>query len=148
MMTEKDPIHEVMEDLKKRLLQSSVVKEGKCIQVYSAEELKDKTKNVSLPAIGVIYEGMKSNQTGESAKSNSSVSCLAVVSIILLTSKSNQAGGTSTESAHTLLGSCRNVIKNQVSPTGHKYKFVVEAPASEDATTVLWVQRWTVATHI
>lgn len=148
MMTQKDPIHEVMEDLKKRLLTASIVKEGKCIQVYSEKELKDKTKAITLPAIGLVYEGMKSNQTGESAKSNSSVSCLAVVSVILLTDKKNLAGGTSTETAHTLLGSTRSVIKNQTSPTGHKYKFVVEAPASEDDTTVLWVQRWTVAVQI
>ena len=148
MMTEKDPIYEVMEDLKKRLLTASIVKEGKCTQVYSEKELKDKTKAIPLPAIGLVYEGMRSNQTGDNANSNSSVSCMAVVSVILLTDKKNQAGGTSAEAAHTLIGSCRNVIKNQRAPTGHKYKFVVEAPASEDDSTVLWVQRWTVATQI
>lgn len=148
MMTTKDPIHEIMEDLKKRMLTASIVKEGRCAQVYTAEELKDKTKAINPPAIGLIYEGMKSNQTGENAKSNSSVSCLAVVSVILLTNRVNQVGGSSAETAHTMLGSIRSVIKNQTSPTGHKYKFVVEAPASEDDTTVLWVQRWTVAVQI
>lgn len=146
-MSDRDIVAEVLEDIKAKVLALPKFKD-KVTHVYSYEELVDKSKNIPFPALGIVYEGLR-GETGANAGSSASVvSTTLIVSLILLTDSDGKLGGLPKMKAHEYLGQTRNAINKKQSPTGHKYRFVVEAPASEKGNKVLWVQRWSVAAQI
>lgn len=140
----------ILQDVKARLLAIEALKlEGKTAHIYSYEELTDKSKAVSFPAVGVIYEGMRPDESANgNGKASSSISSRVIISVLLLTDNDNKAGGIPILKAHEYLDLLRDAINNKEAPNGKKYRFEVEAPASEKANKVLWVQRWSVSTVI
>lgn len=146
-MNDRDVVAEVLEDVKSKIMALPKFKD-KVGHIYTYEELVDKSKNVSFPALGIIYEGLRAERGENAGKSASVVSSSIVVSLILLTDSDNKLGGLPKMKAHEYLALTRNALNNKPSPSGHKYRFIVEAPASEKGTKVMWVQRWSVAAQI
>jgi hypothetical protein len=129
-----------MADLK-TVLQSIAKLKGKIVQVYDHSELQDKAKPLKLPACGIIYEGMRSvGESGSSAKLGTS--CELVASIIMMDTLTNMGAANTYENAPAILDAIREGMMGRRSPTGHFWKFIVEAAAQPSHGTVLWVQRW------
>lgn len=127
------------------VLQSIAKLNGKVIQVYTQEELMDKTKQLTLPAAGVIYEGMRSVQKGETgAAIQMGMATEIILSIVVIETNANVHGSAGTKALSTeLLDTLRHKIARTRSPTNHFWKFVVEAPAVPKSGVVVWMQRWT-----
>lgn len=115
---------------------------GKIVQVYSEEELANAFVGVSFPCMGVVYEGMRSvNEPGSTLKQG--VSNELIVSLVVAEKGSSPGESDSKIRTMHLLDAARKAVRAGGSaPGGHKWKFVLEAPASEKKGVVLWVQRW------
>lgn len=144
--TNDDIVSRVIEDLKNKILTKGNLN-GKVKQVYSEEHLADKTKGVSLPAVGIVYEGITPDGNGQGG-SPSVVSCRLILTVVLITDNAEANGGIPLPKAHEYLSAFRTAINRTKSPTGHAYKFVVEAPAVQKEGRVMWVQRWSTALQI
>jgi hypothetical protein len=123
------------------VLQSIASLKGKVLNVYSEEELTTSTSAMSYPACGVVYEGMRSvSEEGSTSKTGNS--CELVVSVLLVDMYGAVAKTAVKKNAAPILDAIRDSMMGRKSPTGHKWRFVVEAAASPKQGIVLWVQRW------
>lgn len=140
-MDNTDIIQRVVDDLK-GVLQSIAQLHDKNLQVLSVDELLDKSKNVALPAVGVIYEGMRA--VGEPGKDTNrhGQSAEAVFMVVVAGHPSTNKEPSIKASTLALLGQIRNALKTRKSPTNHIYRFLVEVPEKEVGNTILWSQRW------
>jgi imidazoleglycerol phosphate synthase glutamine amidotransferase subunit HisH len=129
-------------------LQSIAKLTGKTIQVYTEDELLDKTKQISLPAAGVMYEGMRAihEQSAQNAVKSThrlGTSAEAVLSIMIIETSGVTGSSNSTKAISTeLLDTIRNKIMGTKSPSGHYWRFVVEAAAEPKKGATFWIQRW------
>lgn len=121
-------------------VQSVALLRTRTVMVLNEENLMDKLKGVNLPAVGVLYEGLRgvpdrgAAQTGGMAE--------IVISVILVTPAPSSAPMADKTPLFTLLDSVRSTLMATRSPGGHFWKFVVEAAADEKSSVVFWVQRW------
>ncbi len=125
------------------VLQSIASLKGKVVNVYSEDELIDSTTLITYPAVGVVYEGMRSvEEMGSTNKVGNS--CELVVSIILIDTYTKTTQTAAKKQAAPILDKVRELMmaNTRRSPTGHKWRFVVEAAATPKQGVVLWVQRW------
>ena len=123
------------------VLQSIAKLKGKVLQVYSEDELLDKTKPIAFPAAGVTYEGMRA--VGEAGSTHKvGISAEVVLSIILVETFSNVSSANTKKLSPPILDAIREGMMARRSPTGHFWKFIVEAAAKPANGTVLWVSRW------
>jgi hypothetical protein len=124
------------------VLQSIATLQGKVIHIYSEEEMVNETTKVKMPAAGVLYEGMRS--VAEQGSNQRGVSGELIISIMLLNTQGKAFGSAADTKVATmaLLGSIRRGMMGRTSPTGHKWRFIVEAAAAPKAGLVFWVQRW------
>lgn len=124
------------------VLQSIAKLKGKVVQVYSEEELLDTTKPLVYPACGVTYEGMRSvAEAGATMKTGNSAEL--VMSIILIdTAVAVTAASNVKKQTPPILDAIRDLMMGRKSPTGHRWRFIVEASAVPKSGTVIWVQRW------
>lgn len=124
------------------LVQSIADVNGKTFQIYEADELEDIAKLTKFPAAGVIYEGMRSVPESEKQTDKLGYSSELILSLCVL----NQGEKLGTEGhkdpSMLLMDVLRKAILGKTSPTGHKWRFVVEAPAAAKKNRVIWVQRW------
>lgn len=131
-------------DLKNHLAQ--LIAAGKVFHVYSEEELMDKTKGITFPAVGVVYEGMRAVNEGVSGEARAShklgVSCELVAAIMLIQRPDNISAADTKTPTLAMLDDIRQEIMGSKSPSGHFWKFVVEASAQEKNGVVIWLQRW------
>lgn len=124
----------------KLALQSIAELTGKIVSVYSEEELMDASKGIAFPCIGVVYEGMRSSPEPGSAKTG--MAAELIVSLIMV-ERAAAAGESYTKNAAlATLDDTRKALIGRQSPTGHKWRFIMEAPASEKKGTIIWLQRW------
>lgn len=143
-MTDNSDIIQLVVDDLMAALQSIAKLSAKTLHVLDADELLDKSKNVPLPAAGVIYEGMRSiaepgkdtNRHGQSAE--------AIFTILVAGSPKIDREPTTKSNSIGVLGDVRKALKVRKSPTGHIYRFQVESPADEVKGTIIWAQRWAV----
>lgn len=112
----------------------------KIITVLSAEDLITQMTSAPKPALGVLYEGARAvpadnKQLGLSAE--------VVFSILLLSETSAMSSRVDVATpTHELLDQVRNSIQGTRSPTGHYWKFQLEAAAKPTGPLSVWVQRW------
>ena len=112
--------------------------------LFSANEdsFLDNIKGVkSFPAGFVLYEGMRATPEQGSLKIGGMaemVFSLVVVSRDTAILSTDQAK----DEAIKILDALRHGLLGVTSPTGHKWKFLVEAAASERDGALFWVQRW------
>jgi hypothetical protein len=102
----------------------------------------NKTKGISFPAVGVVYEGMRPTSDGDKATHKLGISAELVASVMMFHRPDNMNAADTKTPAMTLLDSIRKEIMGSKSPTGHFWKFVVEAAATEKNGVVIWIQRW------
>lgn len=131
-------------DLKNHLTQ--LIAAGKVFHVYSEEELMDKTKGLAFPAVGVVYEGMRAVNDGASGDARAShklgVSCELIAAIMLIQRPDTISSTDMKTPTLAMLDDIRQEIMGSKSPSGHFWKFVVEASAQEKHGVVIWLQRW------
>jgi hypothetical protein len=129
------------------VLQSIAKLSGKVLNVYSADELLDQTKQIALPAAGVVYEGMRNTSVSggdpqSSSRAKSAWTAEVIVSIVIAETK-NQATTTDVRNRTAgLLDTVRDGMKGHRGPGGHLWEFVVEAAAEPKKGAVVWIQRW------
>ena len=139
------PVSLCAADLRSRLQSIAAVK-NKNLFVFDEDDLMDKIKGVQLPGVGVVYEGMKS--LGESGNAKLGLSAELVFSLLIISRAENLANVDSKTPMLNLLDEIRKSLVSTRSPTGHYWKFVVEAATRESKGAVFWVQRWSTTIHL
>ena len=138
-------LNDVLEEAKAKVLAletPSLV--GKVTIAYKPEDLFDHMKTVrSLPAVGVMYEGMRSIPEGQTTDKKG-ISSEIVISLMLIEQDDSiHKSDEKRERAIDYLDAIRVQFLDQRSPvTGHIWHFLVEAPAELKAGLTCWVQRW------
>jgi hypothetical protein len=126
----------------KLTLQSIAELKGRTLFVFDEDNLSDQVKGIgSLPAIGIVYEGMRA--TPEQGTGRMGMSAEMVFSLVLI-NRSNDIVSSDQTKTETLviLDAIRSKLLGTRSPTGHFWRFVVEAAASQSKGVVFWVTRW------
>lgn len=142
-------LNDVLEEMKGKLLavETSAVKlTGRVVMALNEDDLIDLLKNVrSFPAIGVVYEGMRSMPESKPT-ANVGVSCEMVVAFVLI-EQGDAVVSTDQKRSRAIdyLEAMRGPFMGKKSQiTGHFWHFLVEAPAEVRSGMVAWVQRWSV----
>src|ERR1043165_20863 len=117
---------------------------GRVVIAYNEDDLLDLVKGIkSYPAVGIVYEGMRSMvEKGSTAKSG--LSSQVVFSLVIIEQGSAIVASDQKRSrAIDYLEAMRDVfLTDKSATTGHMWHFLVEAPAALKAGMVCWVQRW------
>lgn len=122
--------------------------QGKAVlQVYDADDLIDNKVGVTLPAAGVLYEGIRSIERVLRETHRTGMDAEIVVSIVLIVDTEGVGPTKNKLKATTLLDACRKAVRDTRSPTGHFWRFVAELPAARKDGKILWVQRWSAPVH-
>lgn len=118
----------------------------KVFHIYDEKELLDKSKGLPLSSktvnVGVLYEGMKENQSVTSKGTATTVISTQIVVSVIIMGKPDDIYGAGKIGMAEHLDTLRDAVKGKKSPTGHIWRFMVEAPAVLNDDVVLWVQRW------
>lgn len=138
-----DVIFKCLVDLKETL-QSIATLGEKSLVVYSTEELMSKSSLVPIPAAGVIYEGTRA--TGEAGRDTNrqGTSAEAIFTVLILADRMKLSTQETKEANIHVMGLIRKALRGKLSPSGHKYRFMLEAPADEKDDVLIWSQRWAV----
>jgi hypothetical protein len=116
---------------------------GKVVFAYDEQDFTNRIVGLkNFPGAGVVYEGIHSiGDPGPSARVG--ISGEMVFSIVLIDHGPNiRMTDQNKHVALNLLQSIRETIVATKSPTGHYYRFLVEAPALLKDGAVYWVSRW------
>jgi hypothetical protein len=123
---------------------------GKIVIAYNESDMLDLLAGVrSYPAVGIIYEGMRSQpEAGSTAKVG--VSCEIVVSFVLV---EQGDAVVSTDQKKTRAIDYLDAMRGQFmglrsTVTQHFWHFLVESPAELKAGMVVWVQRWSLPVQL
>lgn len=115
---------------------------GKIFSIYDEGDLMDKSKFMSLPAVGLLYQGIFSS-SGQDLSRQGLMGSLQVAIILIIDGKS--ASLDRKDTAATLLDAIRSAILTTKSPTGHKWQFVSESPLGLISSVLVYQQRWQTA---
>lgn len=137
----KDAAIKCIEDIKGKI--KTVPSVAKNIHhIYSEDDIVTLTKGLSYPCVGVLYDGIRSSPE-QGATSKQGLSAEIVCSVMLFfRAASNVASKDSTSEALQLLDSIRDSIKGQRSPTGHFWRFQMEAALGGKNSVLIYIQRW------
>lgn len=137
-------IREVMTYLNQQLNTLASIGPGKVFTVVDEADLLSDARLATYPAIGVIYEGMRSNGDGGPSH-RMGLSATASFAIVLLTSDKFPVGHDTKLTGLDLLDQIRDLLKDTKGPTGHTWRFEIESPVESRSNKVLvWVQRWSI----
>ena len=113
----------------------------KTITVMSIDDLTTQLTSVAKPAAGILYEGARTIQ--DQGGKQIGVSGEIVFSILMLVETSVVSSKVDMRSpAHDMLDLVREAIHGTRGPTGHFWKWMLEAPAAQKGSLQVWVQRW------
>jgi hypothetical protein len=120
--------------------------EGRVVIAYNEDDLLDLIKGLrSYPAVGVVFEGMRSMpEQGSTMKVGGSAE---VVLAFVLIEQGTATFGTDQKRTRAVdyLEAMRDAFMTKRSTTtNHMWHFTVEAAASLKNGMVVWVQRWSV----
>ncbi len=138
-----DPLNRVLYDVYNRV-QSIAVLTNRVLRVFDPNDAMDKLKGLqSYPGVGIIYEGTRSvDEHQPSAKIG--VMGDMVISIVVLNTPNTMINADTKTPTINLLNLIRQSLLGQKGPSGHFYRFIVEAAAVESKGAVIWVQRWSI----
>ena len=123
---------------------------GKVVVAYNEMDMLDLLKGVkSYPAVGIIYEGMRSQpEQGSTAKVG--LSCELIISFVLIDqSDAVHRSDQKKTRAIDYLDAIRDQFMGQRSTaTGHFWHFMVESPAELRSGMVCWVSRWSIPVQL
>ncbi len=121
---------------------------GKVWHIYSEDELKVKTKGIIIPAIGVIYDGLRPIQAAntpspqQGSMGGGAQSSEMTFTIIALLRLQPIALDDPKAAAITQIDAMRRGILRQKSPSGHFWRFQLEVSAPNGKDSVAYIQRW------
>ena len=144
---------EILEEASTRLLQLNappVNLTGKVVVAYDENDLLDVLKGVkSYPAVGIVYEGMRSMPEG-GPTARVGLSCEVILGFVLV-ERGDEIHATNQKKVRAIeyLDAMRSQFIDQRSTvTKHFWHFMVEAPAALRSGTVCWVQRWSLPVQL
>lgn len=128
-------------DVSKKVEELPVLR-GRVFHVYSEEELVERTKGLSFPCVGVVYDGIRS--VGEPGKDTGKMGSSAelVVSIMIFFRQETKAKTDPKESVVSQLDSIRSKLLRTKSPAGHFWRFQIEAAVAGKEGVLTYLQRW------
>lgn len=129
------------DDLEDRLHTIALFKR-QVFKVSSASLLGAKLKALPPPAVGVVYEGLRSvGQPGVGL--NKGLSTNAVFGLYMTFSSVSYAPGVNIQTPITdILHQMRVLIADKTSPSSHNWQFMVEAFVDSNTTNEIWMQKW------
>lgn len=120
---------------------------GKVFHVYSEQELTERTKGLTLPCVGVVYDGLRSvGESGDTSKMG--MSSDIVVTIMLFFKQDTRAKVDPKDTMVALMDSIRDAIIGTRSPSGHNWKFQMEIPVAGKLGVLAYLQRWSTSTQL
>lgn len=119
--------------------------DDKIFHVYSEDDLLDKAKTLSLPAVGVSYGGITSSAVQDKTRQGK-MGILRVAIVLVI--DSNVVSLDRKDEAVILLDTIRSALLTQTSPTCHKWQFVSETPLGKTGGVLLYMQRWQTPTPL
>lgn len=129
-----------IEDIEKKIKSVAAVG-NRVFHVASEAEIVEKTKGLAYPCVGVIYTGMTAiSETGSTSKLGQSAEL--VVTVLLFFKKDSRATNDPKESTVAVLDSIRKNIMATKSPSGHYWRFKVEAAVDGGESLMTFMQRW------
>lgn len=132
----------------KTAVQSIAQAQGKTVfHLYDADQLLDETVGIKYPAIGIVYEGIRHIERTPRDTHRVGAEAELWMTFVLMT-KDESLGATSQTrlNAITFLDDLRKAMKDRRSPSGHFWRFMLEAPAARKNGNIMWVQRWVTPT--
>jgi len=129
------------DDLETRLHTIASLKK-QVFKVSSPTLLANKLKALPPPAVGIVYEGMRSvGQPGVGL--NKGLSTNAVFGLYMTFSSVQYAPGVDIQTPITdILHEMRILMMEKVSPSSHNWQFMVEAFVDSNTTHEIWMQKW------
>lgn len=129
-----------IEDVEKYLNSMSAVK-GKVWHVYSEEELVERTKGLSFPCAGVLYDGMRAIPE-QGATGKMGLSAELILTVMVMFKQKTVSTVDAKDSAVDFLDELRGKIAKSRSPSGHFWKFQLEAAVDGKSGVLSYIQRW------
>lgn len=137
-----DAANQCLDDLRAKLSTVPLIKD-KIFEVYHAEEMMDKTHAVKFPALGIVYDGIQSISETNKDTGKQGYSAEIVFSLIMFFSQTGAGEPRDAKRAAVIfLDQLRAAIIGTRSPTGHKWRFVMEGPATDKGGVIAYGQRW------
>lgn len=115
---------------------------GKVFHVYSEEELTERCKGITSLWVGVVYDGLRAISEGGKDTHKIGGSAELVASVIILFRQDTKATIDPKETVVSLLDTIRKGVITTKSPSGHFWKFQVEAAVEGKSGVLAYVQRW------
>ena len=118
--------------------------------VYSEEELLAYQKGVIFPAVGVLYDGMRvapdsgGGSPGGGTKASAELSC----TVMAWFRNSPQSTVDPKDTIVAQVDRLRSAVMGQRSPTGHFWRFQVEASIPGKSGVLCYLQRWATAVQL
>jgi len=147
-------LNEVLDEAKQRLLQLNappVTLTGKVVVAYDENDLLDVLKGVrSFPAVGIVYEGMRSMSEEPNPTAKVGLSCEIVLGFVLV-ERGDEIHATDQKKTRAIdyLDAMRlQFIGQRSTVSKHYWHFMVEAPAALRSGAVCWVQRWSLPVQL
>lgn len=135
-----------IEDISAKVEQVTGLK-GRVFHVYSEEELIERTKGVSFPCVGVVYDGMRAlPESGSTHKIGGSAEL--VVSVMIFFRQDTKSKADPKETTVNYLDRIRSQLIRTKAPTGHYWKFQVEAAVEGKNGVLAYLQRWATPTQL
>jgi len=116
--------------------------DSKIFHVYSEDDLLDKAKTLSLPAVGVSYGGITADP-GQDRTRQGLMGYLRIAIVLVI--DANSVSLDRKDEAVEYLDTIRSTLMGQASPTCHKWHFVSETPLGKAGGVLLYMQRWQTA---
>lgn len=147
-------LNDVLDEAQSRLLQLNappVNLTGKVVVAYDENDLLDVLKGIrNYPAVGIVYEGMRSQSEETKDTAKVGLSCEIVLGFVLVEA-GDEIHNTHQKKTRAIdyLDAMRFKFMGQRSTvTKHYWHFLVEAPAALRTGAVCWVQRWTLPVQL
>jgi hypothetical protein len=119
--------------------------DNKIFHVYSEEDLLDKAKTLSLPAVGISYGGIIT-EAGQDRTRMGLMGSLRVAVVLVI--DANTISLDRKDEAAEYMDSIRGTLIGKSSPTCHKWQFVSETPLGQVGGVLLYMQRWQTPTPL
>jgi hypothetical protein len=128
------------EDIANKIANDPLIK-GRIFTIYSEEELIERTKAISFPCVGVVYDGITAvGEAGTTGKQG--LSTELTVSLMVFFRQNTRATNDPKLTMVDLMDRLRELIIATRSPSGHLWKFKVEVPVQGKNGILAYIQRW------
>lgn len=136
----KDLATKCVDDIETRLKTMAGMSK-RVFHIYSEDDLMDITKGLVFPCMGVVYNGIRAiPEAGSTGKQGGSGEL--VITVMLFFRDESKAANSLKLSATELLDDVRDAIMGTRSPSGHFWRFQLEAPVEGKKNVLSYVQRW------